>query len=85
MDHLTHRKEIVLMGFLAGFPTVLGSVVGTLTYSPLLGVLLFAAAGGAILYVIVELGRISYGPRSTFLGVWAGILLMYFTDLILSI
>ncbi len=77
-------RQMVLMGLLAGFPTVLGSVVGSLVYSPLLGALLFAAAGGAILYVVVELARISYSPRSAFLGVWAGILLMYFTELLLS-
>lgn len=78
-------REMLLMGLLAGFPTILGSVVGSLAYSPLLGVLLFTAAGGAILYVIVELGRFSYSPRGTFLGVWAGILLMYFTQLLLSV
>ncbi len=80
-----HGREMALMGLLAGFPTVLGSVVGSLAYSALLGVLMFAAAGGAILYVIVELARISYSPRSAFLGVWAGILLMYFTELLLSV
>ncbi len=80
-----HGRQMILMGLLAGFPTILGSVVGSLVYSPLLGALLFAAAGGAILYVVVELARISYSPRSAFLGVWAGILLMYFTELLLSV
>jgi ZIP family zinc transporter len=78
-------KEIAFLGLLAGIPTVLGSIVGSIAYSDLLGVLLFSAAGGAILYVIVELGRFSYSPRGTFLGVWAGLLLMYFTELILSV
>ena len=78
-------EQPLLMGFLAGFPTIIGSVVGSIAYSDLIGALFFSTAAGALLYVIVELLRISYSPRNTFAGIVTGILLMYFTDLLLSI
>ena len=78
-------KELFLMGFLAGSPTVVGSVVGSILYSDLAGVLFFSTAAGALLYVIVELNRTSSPSKSTFIGIVIGILLMYFTDFLLSI
>ena len=78
-------KEPLLLGFLAGFPTILGSVVGSFAYSTLVGALFFSAAAGALLYVIVELVKISRSPRSTFVGISLGIVLMYLTELLLSV
>jgi ZIP family zinc transporter len=81
-------KEPALMGFLAGFPTILGSVVGSLVYSQLVGALFFSAAAGAILYVIIELLRITHaGPTGSraAIALLVGILLMYFTELIFSL
>lgn len=78
-------RDPLLMGFMAGFPTILGSVVGSLAYSALLGALFFSVAAGALLYVTVELIRVSYSPRRTFLGIVAGILVMYATELLLSL
>jgi ZIP family zinc transporter len=79
-------KELFLMGFLAGFPTVVGSVVGSVLYSDLAGVLFFSIAAGALLYVIVELIKRTYSSsKNTFTGIVIGILLMYFTNFLLSI
>jgi ZIP family zinc transporter len=78
-------REPILMGFLAGFPTVVGSVIGSIFYSDLAGALFFSIAAGALLYVVVELLRRAQSPKSTFAGLLIGILLMYFTDLLLSI
>jgi zinc transporter ZupT len=78
-------RELVLMGFLAGSPTIIGSVIGSLLYSDLAGALFFSAAAGALLYVVVELLRRVQASRGTFAGLLIGILLMYFTDLILSL
>ena len=78
-------RQPLAMGFIAGFPTILGSVLGSLAYSELLGVLFFSAAGGALLFVAVELLRLSTSPRSMFAGLALGILLMYFTGLLLSV
>jgi ZIP family zinc transporter len=78
-------RQPLAMGFIAGFPTIVGSVIGSLAYSELLGVLFFSAAGGALLFVAVELLRLPTSPRSMFTGIALGILLMYFTDLLLSV
>ncbi len=82
-DFPVRFKEPLLLGFLAGFPTVLGSAIGFLAYSSQIGSLFFSAAAGALLYVIIELLQISYSPKNTFVGVTVGILLMYLTGLLL--
>ncbi|HEX9340124.1 MAG TPA: ZIP family metal transporter [Thermoplasmata archaeon] len=81
----TGRGEFLLLGFVAGFPTIIGSMIGSLSDSGALGTLFFAAAAGALLYVIVELVKASYAPdrmRSGFVSILAGILFMYFTGLL---
>lgn len=78
-------REPVFMGFLAGFPTVIGSVIGSLFYSDLAGALFFSTASGALLYVVVELLRRAHPSKGTLAGLLVGILLMYFTDLLLSV
>lgn len=78
-------RELVLMGFLAGFPTIIGSAIGSLFYSDFAGALFFSIAAGALLYVVVELLRRAQPSKSTLIGLLIGILLMYFTDLLLSI
>jgi ZIP family zinc transporter len=78
-------RDPFIMGFIAGFPTLAGSVIGTLAYSQQVGSLFFAAAGGALLYVIIELLKISYSPKNTFIGVTVGMILMYLTGLLLPL
>ena len=73
------------MGFLAGFPTVLGSILGATLYSELAGALFFSLAAGALLYVVIELSRRAQSSKSAIVGIVLGILLMYFTDLLLTI
>jgi ZIP family zinc transporter len=80
-----HIREPLVMGFLAGFPTIVGTVIGSIAYSDLLGTLFFSVAGGALLFVVVELLRKAFPSKGTFAGLAIGILLMYFTDLLLSI
>lgn len=78
-------KDPLIMGFLAGFPTVLGSILGAAFYSELAGALFFALASGALLYIIIIITRRSRVLSSTFVGIVLGILVMYLTDLILTI
>lgn len=78
-------RDPFIMGFIAGFPTLAGSLIGTLAYSQQIGSLFFAAAGGALLYVIIELLKISYSPKNTFIGVTVGMMLMYLTGLLLPL
>ena len=84
----TRLREPVILGFFAGAPTILGSMIGFLTYSDALGTVFFAAAAGALLYVVVELVRIFYSPERiavAFLGIVGGILLMFFTGLLVPV
>lgn len=84
-DIPTRAREPLLMGFLAGFPTVLGSILGATLYSELAGALFFSLAAGALLYVVIELTRRAQSSKSAIVGIVLGILLMYFTDLLLTI
>jgi ZIP family zinc transporter len=80
-------KDPVIAGFLAGAPTILGSLVGAMAYSTLLSVAFFSAASGAILFVVVELARHAYGARATLgiVGTALGVLLMFATGLLLEL
>jgi ZIP family zinc transporter len=78
-------RQPLLLGFVAGSPTILGSVIGSLAYSSALGTLFFAGAAGALLYVIVELLKVTSSSESTknvFAGIVIGILLMFATGLL---
>jgi len=80
-------RDPLLMGFIAGFPTVVGAVVGAWRYSSDLGTLFFAVAAGAILYVIVELIPIAYTKEhkhTIFIGILLGIFIMYLTELLVE-
>ena len=76
-------REELQMGFMAGFPTVLGSVLGSIKYSNLLGALFFSVTAGALLYVVLEILSRARSSKTAFAGILIGILLMYFTDLLL--
>jgi zinc transporter, ZIP family len=81
----TGIRDPLLLGFLAGSPTILGSMIGSLAYSPALGTLFFSAAAGALLYVIVELVKVTSTPEPSkivFVGIVIGILLMFATGLL---
>ena len=81
--------QLALLGAIAGFPTVLGAWIGGFTYSPLWTTLFFAVGAGAIIQVVIELGRLlgrgdSAGitrPLSA-AGLFAGLLIMYVTGLV---
>ncbi len=78
-------RDPLLLGFLAGSPTILGSMIGSLAYSPALGTLFFSAAAGALLYVIVELVKVTSTPESSklvFVGIVIGMVLMFGTGLL---
>jgi ZIP family zinc transporter len=77
-------RDPLLMGFLAGFPTVLGSIAGAALVSDLAGAFFFSMAAGALIYVIVELTTRAQSSKNTFAGITIGILVMYFTELLLS-
>jgi hypothetical protein len=72
----------------AGAPAIVGAWIGGFVTSDFLGVLFFAAAAGAALEVVVEVGRYVArtapgGLRSSYVlgGFLAGIAVMYMTGL----
>jgi zinc transporter, ZIP family len=85
------RASLLRLGVLAlvaGFPAVLGAWLGGFVTSDVLGVVFFAAAAGAALEVVVEVGRFVArrapgGLTSPWAlgGFFAGVLVMYVTGI----
>ncbi len=81
-------KDIILLGLLAGGPTVLGTMISGYGVSPYLSVAFYALAAGSLLYVIVSLVALSYtGERrlQTATGLFLGVSLMYLTAMVLTL
>jgi zinc transporter ZupT len=81
--------RLAMLGAIAGVPTVLGAWIGGFTYSPLWTTLFFAIGAGAIVQVVIELGRmLNRGEHGgvtrplNAVGLFAGLLIMYFTGLV---
>lgn len=80
-------RDPILMGSVAGVPTVFGSLAGSLAYSHAMGAIFFGAAGGALLFVIIQVLRVSYSSErsvSHMISIIFGLLIMYFTGLLVS-
>jgi ZIP family zinc transporter len=86
--------QFVLLGLLAGAPAILGTWIGGFTYSPILTVVFLGIGVGAILQVIVEVGRLLFREAekagesainwANVGGLAAGIALMYFTAVLVK-
>jgi ZIP family zinc transporter len=81
--------HLVALCTLAGLPTIGGTLIGGLTYSPLLATLFLAVGAGAIFEVLWEVARLaareSERLRAPFValgGVVAGMLVLYLTGLV---
>jgi len=77
---------LVAMGLIGGGPTFLGTVVGQAWVSDALGVVFFAAAGGSILYVVIQLLDVCKRfelPKLVAWMVMLGMLLGFATDWVL--
>lgn len=76
-----------LMGFIGGFPTLLGSLVGSVWTLKPLQIFFLAMASGSILYVIGELlhlGRKLKDETVTSAGLLAGFFLAFVTELVIK-
>jgi ZIP family zinc transporter len=79
--------RLILLGLIGGGPTFLGTMVGQVVTSPLLGVAFLALAAGSILYVVAELlhvGRRFQAPELVSWGVCVGFVAGFGTDMLLS-
>jgi len=80
-------KFLGLAGLIGGGPTFLGAILGYSLRSDPVFVLSLALAGGSILYVLSELMHVGRGfglKEVTMWGIFAGFLLGFGTDLILT-
>jgi ZIP family zinc transporter len=83
--------HLVALAALAGLPTIAGTLIGGLTYSPLLATLFLALGAGAIFEVLWEVGRLALreserlrAPFTALAGVAAGMLVLYLTGLLVA-
>jgi ZIP family zinc transporter len=81
--------RLLLLGAIAGVPTVLGSWIGGFSYSPIWTTLFFALGAGAIVQVIYELFRLFARRGGAALlaplnvaGLMVGVMIMYVTGLL---
>ena len=82
------------LALLAGGPAILGTWIGAFVYSPFWTTIFLAIGIGAILQVIVEVGRLIWRSQrnagepaltwATFGGLAAGIAVMYLTALLVA-
>jgi zinc transporter, ZIP family len=83
--------HLAAMGLLAGGPTILGTWIGGFTYSAVFATFFLALGVGAILQVLVEVGRLTVretarlqAPLVSLAGVVVGMLLLYATGLLVK-
>jgi len=79
--------RLALLGLIGGGPTFLGTVVGQVMTTPLLGVAFLAVAAGSILYVVIELLAVARASKLKELVTWAillGVVLGFVTDAIVT-
>ena len=84
-------RDLVVLGAVAGVPTIAGAWIGGFTYSPILTTLFFAIGAGAILQVIWELWKL-FARRAdggltrplNAAGLLAGMLIMYATGVFVA-
>ena len=74
--------------FIGGVPTLIGTLLGSVAYSPLAYVFFLALAGGALVYVTMLMfntGRRRYSSGLMMGGIFLGLCLGFLTDLIVSL
>jgi ZIP family zinc transporter len=76
-----------LTALIGGGPTTLGTLVGWSWSSPSVSILFLSLAGGSIIFVIVQLLYVaakSANPTTVYLGVTAGLLAGFLTDIVVT-
>jgi zinc transporter, ZIP family len=88
-DQQPRLTSLVLLGALAGVPTIIGAWLGGFTYSPAWTTLFLAVGAGAIAQVVYELWRLfsrrargELGSPLNAAGLLLGMLIMYATGLL---
>lgn len=89
--HGARVPQLLLLGLVAGAPTILGTWVGGFTYSDTWATLFLAVGAGAVFQVVYELSRLTERDGRTRLvspvgvaGLLTGLLVMYVTGLLVA-
>lgn len=83
-------RHLILLGAIAGIPTIFGAWIGAFVFSPLLASVFLAIAAGAIAQVVVEVLGVVKGESGTLasleslVGIAFGIAVMYATGLLVA-
>ena len=87
-DPKPRTSFLVKVLFIGGVPTLIGTVLGSISYSPQAYVFFLALAGGALVYVTMLMfntGRRRYSSGLMMSGIFLGLCLGFLTDLIVSL
>jgi len=85
-------RKLLVMGIIAGAPTIVGAWIGGFLYSPILTIVFLSVGAGAIFQVVYQLGSWMYhtnrnkeigGNVSLIAGFAVGMLTMYITGLLI--
>jgi zinc transporter, ZIP family len=86
-------RKLIVMGFIAGAPTIAGAWIGGFLYSPLAAVIFLSVGAGAIFQVVYSIAswisrtskhnRMTLINTSTIAGFAIGMLIMYTTGLLI--
>ena len=74
--------------FIGGVPTLLGTLVGSVSFSPEAYIFFLALAGGALVYVTMLMfntGRRRYSSGLMMFGIFLGLCLGFLTDLVVTL
>ena len=80
-------RYLLLLGLLAGGPTVLGAAIGAQFTSDLMSVAFLSLAAGSILYVVLQLLAVGFRQRQPVLlawGVLGGLSAGFITDMVVT-
>jgi ZIP family zinc transporter len=90
-SHGATLRHLLMLGLVAGAPTIIGTWLGVLAYSPVWATLFLAVGAGAVFQVVYELARLPGAGGGTRLvtpigavGLIAGLLVMYLTGLLVG-
>jgi ZIP family zinc transporter len=81
-------KFLLKLGLISGFPTFLGTIIGSLWVSPILYVLFLSFAGGALIFVILLMYSVALKQTSNttiMTGIFIGLIAGFLTDLIITV
>jgi ZIP family zinc transporter len=88
MEQRPKVSFLVRVLFIGGVPTLIGTLLGGIAYSPYAYVFFLALAGGALVYVTMLMfntGRRRYSSTLMMSGIFLGLCLGFLTDLIVSL